>query len=86
MDKKILVHVGAEVAALVGLVVYVMNENTKLRKEISDIKKDVKATAERVQKIEISHGNVLSSVVSAVRNAAIFLSVFICYDKILQFR
>ncbi len=71
MDKKQLVHIGAETAVLVGLVVYVMNENAKLRKEIAEIKRDVQITAQRVQKIQVSHGNVISSVVTAVRNAGV---------------
>ena len=61
MDKEKIIHIGAELAVLTALIVYIMNENTKLRKEITEIKKDVQTTAQRIQHVEISHGNEISN-------------------------
>ena len=64
MDKQTIIHAAAESAAFIALTVYVINENSNLRKEIEQLKTDLQIVAKHQMKVDNQHNVLLDNLVT----------------------
>lgn len=70
MEKSQIIHIVAEATIVGGLTVYLLNENSRMKSEIEQLKKDLQVVAQKQALVQQTHANAISSVMKSSRGGA----------------